>query len=206
MDGVTPPDISLGAVRAMIADSVRVKQQVLEDQALQARTLAVAQLCIEALQRGNKILLAGNGGSAADSQHIAAEFVSRFEFDRPGLPAIAMTTDTSMLTAIGNDYGYELLFARQLQAQSKPGDVFIGITTSGNSKNIVKAMELARGLGVTTVALCGASGKVHELADHVLAVPSTHTPRIQESHILLGHVICALCEEAIFPQYKKPKP
>jgi D-sedoheptulose 7-phosphate isomerase len=158
------------------------------------------------LRRGNKILTAGNGGSAADAQHIAAELVARFEFDRPGLAAIALSTDTSAMTAIGNDYGYDFLFARQLEALARPGDVFIGITTSGNSKNILKAMDSAGRLGVTRVALCGEGGKVREVVEHVLAAPSTHTPRIQESHILIGHILCALCEENMFPEHKAPKP
>jgi phosphoheptose isomerase len=120
---------------------------------------------------GNKVMLAGNGGSAADSQHIAAEFVSRFEFDRPGLPSIALTTDTSMLTAIGNDYGYEHVFARQVQANGRAGDVFIGISTSGNSKNVVMAVEACKKMGITSVALCGAGGKLKDLCDYALAAP-----------------------------------
>ncbi|STH36367.1 phosphoheptose isomerase [Escherichia coli] len=125
-------------------------------------------------------------------------FVSRFFFDRPGLPAIAITTDTSMLTAIGNDYGFDKLFARQLQAQSKPGDVFIGISTSGNSVNIINAMELAKELGVTSVALCGEAGKLKDLVDYSINVPSKITPYIQECHICIGHMICAIVERAIF--------
>lgn len=197
--------VSVSALAAMIEDSISVKQKLLADRALLERLATVTSVCVEALRRGNKIMLAGNGGSAADAQHVAAEFVSRFEFDRPGLPAMALTTDTSTLTAIGNDYGYEHLFARQLQANGRSGDVFIGISTSGNSKNVLRAMEECQALGITGVALCGAGGKIRELADHVLAVPSTHTPRIQECHILIGHAICAMCEELIFPEYKKPK-
>lgn len=197
--------VTLDAVSDYISDSIAVKQKLLADTALKQAIVDVTQACMDALRRGNKILIGGNGGSAADAQHIAAEFVSRFEFDRPGLPAIAITTDTSALTAIGNDYGYELLFARQLQALGREGDVFIGITTSGNSKNVLKAMEVAAEMGIVRVALCGAGGKIQQMADHVLAAPSTHTPRIQESHILIGHIICALCEENLFPEYKKPK-
>lgn len=200
MNAVTPQ-----AIAAMIADSIAAKQKLLADKAMLTQIEKVTKVCIAAFERGNKVLIAGNGGSAADAQHMAAEFVARFEFDRPGLPSIALTTDTSALTAIGNDYGYEFLFSRQLEALGKVGDVFIGITTSGNSKNVLKAMEACSKLGITRVAMCGAGGKVHEMSDYVLAVPSTHTPRIQESHGLIMHIICALCEEQLFSSYKKPK-
>jgi len=198
--------VSLEAIASMISDSIAVKEKLLADRALNESILRVAQVCIEALRRGNKIMLAGNGGSAADSQHIAAEFVSRFEFDRPGLPSIALTTDTSMLTAIGNDYGYELVFARQVQANGREGDVFFGISTSGNSKNVLKAVDVCKQMQIISVALCGSGGALREHCDHALCVPSTHTPRIQESHILIGHIVCALCEEAIFPEYRKRRP
>jgi D-sedoheptulose 7-phosphate isomerase len=197
--------VSPEAIAGMIADSIAVKQKVLADKALQAAILKVTQVCIEAFKRGNKVLIAGNGGSAADAQHMAAEFVARFEFDRPGLPSIALTTDSSALTAIGNDYGYERLFSRQVEALGRKGDVFIGISTSGNSKNVLKAMEVCAGLGVIRVAMCGAGGQIHQMSDHVLAVPSTHTPRIQECHGLIMHIICALCEEGLFSELKKPK-
>ena len=193
------------AITAMIQDSIAVKQKLLADQTLLDSIVRVTDLCVAALRKGNKILIAGNGGSAADAQHIAAEYVSRFEFDRPGLAAIALTTDTSALTAIGNDYGYEFVFSRQLEALGREGDVFIGISTSGNSKNVIKAVESAKKLGVITVALCGAGGQLKSLCDHALCMPSTHTPRIQEGHGLVGHIICALSEELMFPEYKKPK-
>jgi D-sedoheptulose 7-phosphate isomerase len=197
--------VTAEAIAGMISDSIAVKQKVLADRELQAQILKVTQVCIEAFKRGNKVLIAGNGGSAADAQHMAAEFVARFEFDRPGLASIALTTDSSALTAIGNDYGYERLFSRQVEALGRKGDVFIGITTSGNSKNVLKAMEACAELSVIRVALCGAGGKVHEMSDYVLAVPSTHTPRIQESHGLIMHIICALCEEGLYGDLKKPK-
>lgn len=190
--------MNVATVKAMVADSLAAKQKILEDEALLATVVQVAQLVERALRTGNKLMLAGNGGSAADAQHIAAEFVSRFEFDRPGLPSIALTTDTSMLTAIGNDYGYDYVFARQVEANGRAGDVFIGISTSGNSKNVVRAVDAAKKMGITTVALCGAGGRLKELCDHALCVPSTHTPRIQENHILLGHAICAMVEQAIW--------
>ena len=196
--------INIGAVRAMIEDSLAAKQKVLADETLLNSVVTVSKIIEAALRAGRKVMLAGNGGSAADSQHIAAEFVSRFEFDRPGLRSIALTTDTSMLTAIGNDYGYELVFARQVQANGNAGDVFIGISTSGNSKNLVKAVEACKAKGITTVALCGAGGVLKDLCDYALPVPSTHTPRIQENHILIGHAICAMVEEAIFADQYKP--
>ncbi len=198
--------VTVESVAQYVTDSIAVKQTLLADAALLASIVAVTKLCIEAFRRGNKILVGGNGGSAADAQHLAAELVARFEFDRPGLAAIALSTDTSAITAIGNDYGYEFLFSRQLEALARPGDVFIGITTSGNSKNVIKAMEVANPLGVTRVALCGSGGRVHALSDHVLAAPSAHTPRIQECHILIIHILCALVEENMFPEYKAPKP
>ncbi|MGQ0530422.1 MAG: D-sedoheptulose-7-phosphate isomerase [Panacagrimonas sp.] len=197
--------INVAAVKAMILDSLAAKQKVLEDAALLDGIVQVAQRVEQALRAGNKLMLAGNGGSAADAQHIAAEFVSRFEFDRPGLPSTALTTDTSMLTAIGNDYGYEHVFSRQVQANGRKGDVFIGISTSGNSKNVIKAVEACKAMGITTAALCGAGGKLREICDYALPVPSTHTPRIQENHILIGHAICALVEEAIWGTQYKPK-
>jgi D-sedoheptulose 7-phosphate isomerase len=145
------------------------------------------------------LLIAGNGGSAADAQHIAAEFVSRFNFDRPGLPALALTTDTSILTAVGNDYGYEQLFRRQIEANGIGGDVFLGISTSGNSPNILQALEAARLKGMTTFGLTGdTGGKMRELCDFCLCVPSSDTPRIQEAHILIGHTLCAMVELALF--------
>jgi len=166
----------------------------------------VSQVVTDAYQKGKKTLLAGNGGSAADAQHIAGEFVSRFYFDRPGLPSIALSTDTSILTAIGNDYGYEKLFSRQIQAHGNTGDVFIGISTSGNSPNILKALAECKEKGVISVGLTGASGgKMAELCDYCIKVPSPETPRIQEVHILIGHIICCIVEENIFGGLKVTK-
>jgi D-sedoheptulose 7-phosphate isomerase len=143
--------------------------------------------------------LAGNGGSAADAQHIAGEFVSRFAFDRPGLPAVALTTDSSILTAIGNDYGYEKLFARQVQALGQKGDVFIAYSTSGKSPNILLALEEARSRGLVCVGLTGnRGGPMGEICHHLLEVPSSDTPKIQEGHLVLGHILCGLVENAIF--------
>lgn len=185
-------------IRQSIIDSIGVKQNLLADDHLIEAITNVSLHMVDALNRGNRVIFAGNGGSAADAQHLAAEFVSRFEFDRPGLPALSLSTDTSMITAIGNDYGYERLFLRQLQAQARPGDVFVGITTSGKSPNVLRAFEACKELQVTSIALCGLGGELEDKVDHALRVPSSHTPRIQECHILIGHMICAEVELQIF--------
>jgi len=159
----------------------------------------VTEVLLEALQRGNKPLLFGNGGSAADAQHIAAELVGRFAFDRCPLPALALSVNSSCLTAIGNDYGFEFVFARQIQALGHAGDVAIGISTSGNSPNVVCALERAKTMGLHTVGFTGRrGGKLKTLVDHCICVPSEETPRIQECHILIGHIISELVERAIF--------
>jgi D-sedoheptulose 7-phosphate isomerase len=182
-----------------INDSISVKHMILEDAELLHLIKKVANECIEAYSRGNRVLLAGNGGSAADAQHIAAEFVSRYAFDRPGLAAIAFTTDTSILTAIGNDYGYEQIFRRQLESNGRQGDIFIGISTSGNSPNVLAALQCAREQGIIAVGLTGQGGsKMQEHCDYCIRVPSKSTPRIQESHIMLGHIICGLVEDTLF--------
>ena len=159
----------------------------------------VAKLTTQAYRNGNKTLIAGNGGSAADAQHIAGEFVSKFYFDRPGLASIALTTDTSIITAIGNDYGYEKLFSRQVEANGLKDDIFIGISTSGNSKNILEALKVCKEKGIVTVGLTGQNGgAMKELCDYCICIPSNETPRVQESHILIGHIICAVVEEELF--------
>jgi len=172
-----------------------------EDAVLLEQVAAAASACVAALRNGNKILFAGNGGSAADAQHLAGELVSRFAYDRPGLPSFALTTDTSVLTAIGNDYGYERLFARQIEAVGNAGDVFFGISTSGRSPNILAGLKVARGKGLVTVGMTGkAGGDMPQLCDLLLRVPSDSTPRIQEGHISMGHAICAIIEEQLFPR------
>jgi len=182
-----------------VKESYETKQAIYENQDLMALLKEVSMVTIESYKRGNKTLIAGNGGSAADAQHIAGEFVSRFYFDRPGLASLALTTDTSILTAIGNDYGYEKLFSRQIQANGVKGDIFIGISTSGNSKNILEALKESKEKGIITVGLTGQNGgQMRDLCDYCLCVPSNETPRIQESHILIGHIICAVVEEALF--------
>jgi len=154
-----------------------------------------------ALKNGGKILFAGNGGSAADSQHLAGEFVSRFNYDRPGLAAFALTTDTSVLTAIGNDYGYDKLFSRQIEAVATKKDVFIGLSTSGTSPNILDALQAAKLKGLTVIGFCGAHTASFEIhCDHIFSAPSDLTPKIQEMHIIVGHIICGLIESSIFPR------
>jgi D-sedoheptulose 7-phosphate isomerase len=190
-----------GLVAQQISESISVKQAMLDDAGLIAQVESVAALIVETYREGGKVLLAGNGGSAADAQHIAAELVSRFSFDRPALPAMALTTDTSILTAIGNDYGYESLFSRQLQANARPGDVFIAISTSGNSANIVRALEAAAELDLVTVGLSGAGGgSMADLCRYCIRIPSNDTPRIQEGHITIGHILCASTEQVLFGQ------
>ena len=165
----------------------------------QADMLAsIAKLWVEAIKGGGKIILFGNGGSAADAQHIAAELVGKFYLNREPLPAIALTTNTSVLTALGNDLGYESVFARQVRGLTKPGDVVVGLSTSGNSPNVLLAVEEAKRLGAVTVALTGATGKLKEKTDYVLSLPSTDPARLQEAHITAGHIICYLVERALF--------
>ena len=176
------------------ADSARVKQQFAHDHA--DRIVQVATLIAKAFHNGNKVLLFGNGGSSTDAAHIAAEFVGRYKRERVPLPAIALATDIAAITCIANDYGYEELFARQVRAHGRPGDIAIGISTSGNSPNVLKGVEAARDCGLTTIAWTGANGgKLAGLVDYPFIVPSTVTSRIQESHITLGHVLCELVED-----------
>lgn len=187
------------AVVAQIEASLQVKRNIVADAALVARVAEVARRCAATLSEGGKVMLAGNGGSAADAQHIAAEFVGRFKIERRALPAIALTTDTSLLTAVGNDYGFEEIFARQVAGLGRSGDLFVGISTSGNSPNVLRALAVCRELGITSVGLTGArGGKMAALCDLLLAVPASETPRIQESHILLGHIICELVDGILF--------
>jgi len=186
-------------IRKQLGETQGVVQAMIADARLIACMETVAQACIAALKAGNKLLFMGNGGSAADSQHLAGEMVSRFAFDRPGLPAFALTTDSSVLTAIGNDYGYERLFARQVEAVGKAGDVLFGFSTSGKSPNILLAFEAARALGIVTVGMTGNRGeRITKMVDHCVEIPSPSTPKIQEGHIVSGHIICGLIEEAMF--------
>jgi D-sedoheptulose 7-phosphate isomerase len=183
-------------VSQRIQDSIAVKQQLLRHTEICA---AVAEMLIRAIRRGNKVLLFGNGGSAADAQHIAAEFVGRYYLDRPALPAHALTVNTSSLTAIGNDYDYDQIFSRQIEAFGQAGDVAIGISTSGNSRNVIEALRAAKRKDMITVGMTGESGgQLKVEADYCICVPSGDTPRIQEAHILIGHILSELVEQAIF--------
>jgi D-sedoheptulose 7-phosphate isomerase len=187
------------SIRGELLASIAVLTALADDAQAHTCIDAIALRCVETLRAGGKVMFAGNGGSAADAQHLAGEFVSRFNFDRPGLAGIALTTDTSVMTAIGNDYGYEHVFRRQVQALARPGDVLVGLSTSGNSPNVVLALEQARAMGVTTVGFTGnRGGRMDVLCDHLLRVPSPLTPRIQEGHIVLGHTLCGLVERLMF--------
>ena len=182
-----------------IQASIDTKQKILNDKNILATIQNAANAIIKAYKNGKKVLTAGNGGSAGDAQHIAGELVSKFFFDRPGLSAFSLATDTSILTAIGNDYGYDKSFSRQIQANANDGDVFIAISTSGNSKNIVNAILEAKKKNVTTIGLVGQKAcEMDTLCDYIIKVPSESTPTIQESHIMIGHIICSIVEEAIF--------
>ena len=193
-------------IREQILSSISTKKSILDNPELLNSIEKAAMLILAGYESGNKTLLAGNGGSAADAQHIAGELVSRFYFDRPGIPAMALNTDTSVLTSIGNDYGYEKIFARQVQAQGREGDVFIGISTSGSSKNIVEALLACKEKGIKTIGLTGmGKGKMLELCDICIEVPSLETPRIQESHILIGHILCCIVEDKLFGHLKMQK-
>ena len=185
-------------VKASVAESVRVKQALLSDEKTLDKIAAVAELLVRTYRAGGKTLWAGNGGSAADAQHMAAELVNKFRFDRPGLPAVALTANTSVVTAVGNDYGYDRLFVKQLEAFGAPGDVFIGISTSGRSANLLAVTEYCRAHGIVTVALTGAAPCGMDAYDHVIKVPSTDTPRIQECQTLIGHILCERVEKALF--------
>jgi D-sedoheptulose 7-phosphate isomerase len=189
---------TIETIKAHVAESVRVKQALLADEELLAKVGSVAEVIIKAYRAGHKTLWGGNGGSAADAQHMAGELVNKFTFDRPGLAALSLSTDTSIITAVGNDYGFDRLFARQIEAQGCPGDVFIGISTSGKSPNLVNALAACKQKGITSVAIVGKSPCPMDDYDYVIHVPSTVTPRIQECQTLIGHILCYLVEQALF--------
>ena len=189
----------MNRIQESIEQSIAVKQAILANGELMNRVEEAAKLIEQSLHNGGKIHFCGNGGSAADAQHLAAELSGRFYFDRPPLNAEALHCNTSYLTAVGNDYGYEYIFARLLRGTAKRGDVLVGISTSGNSKNILEAYKVAQELGVSIVSMTGETGgKMKDFGGLLLNVPSTDTPRIQESHIMLGHIICELVETAMF--------
>lgn len=186
-------------IKEQIKKSYETKQAIYENEDLLNKIEEVSKLCVELYKGPNKTILAGNGGSAADAQHLAAEFSGRFYKDRKALPSDALHCNSSYLTAVANDYSYDVIYARLLEGLAKPGDVLVGISTSGNSGNIVKAFEMAKNIGVTTIGFTGQKGgAMKELGDYLIDVPSNTTPRIQEAHILVGHIICELVEINIF--------
>ena len=198
------------SVRALIQERIRssiaTKQKLLADSVFEEHVALVAAKIVESLRRGGKVFFFGNGGSAADAQHLAAEFTGRYLKERRPLPALALSVNSSSLTAIGNDYGFEQVFARQLEALGKEGDVAVGITTSGNSPNVVRALEMARAKSIFAVALSGAPGqKADKIADCAICIPSKETPRIQECHILAGHLICEIVESEMFEETESAK-
>jgi D-sedoheptulose 7-phosphate isomerase len=191
-------------VRRSIQESIAVKNLLLGNADIVSTIAKVSASLVDSLDEGNKVLLFGNGGSAADAQHIAAEFVGRFAFNRAALPALALSVNSSCVTAIGNDYGFDLVFSRQIEALARPGDFAIGISTSGNSENVLQGLVAASKIGLTTAALTGCTGgKLKGAADYCICAPSNETPRIQECHILIGHIISELVEETIFHEQSR---
>jgi D-sedoheptulose 7-phosphate isomerase len=191
----------MNRIHEAISQSVEVKQKILKDAQILETIREIADTCSQALCQGNKILFCGNGGSAADAQHLAAELSGRFYYDRPPLAAESLTVNTSFLTAVANDYSFDNVFARMLNSIGQEGDVLVGLSTSGNSENVVRAFKAAHEKGIITVGMTGQDGgRLAPLSDFILRVPSADTPRIQESHILIGHIICELVESSIFPK------
>ncbi len=188
-------------IQRYIKDSTASLSKMSSDTQLMSEVTNIADECVSRLQKGKKLLFAGNGGSAADCQHMAGEYVSRFLFDRDGLPAIALTTDSSILTAIGNDYGFENLFSRQVEALGASGDLLFCYSTSGNSENILKAIEAAKKMDICVAGMTGFNkGKMDDMCDYLIQIPSSHTPNIQEGHLIAGHAICCAVEQQIFNQ------
>ncbi|WP_158794759.1 SIS domain-containing protein [Granulicella sp. L60] len=186
-------------VQRQLAQSIATMQAVLADETISDTLVTIAELTARAMHSGHKLLVAGNGGSAADAQHLVAEFVVRLTVNRPALRAVALTTDTSILTAAGNDFGFDHIFSRQLEALGQPGDIFLGISTSGNSKNIVKALHVAKKIGIATIGLSGNDGGLmRPLCDYNIVIPSAVTMNIQESHLALEHIFCMLVERFTF--------
>jgi D-sedoheptulose 7-phosphate isomerase len=186
-------------IKDIIQASISTKQRILQDETLMNTIQQVTEVMIKAFANGNKVLFCGNGGSAADAQHLAAEFSGRFYSDRDPLPSEALHCNSSYLTAVANDYGYEVVYSRIVKGTGRPGDVLVGLSTSGNSVNIIKAMEVAKEIGMINVVFSGETGgKLRSMCDYLINVPSTDTPRIQESHITIGHIICELVESGLF--------
>lgn len=186
-------------IKQELKESIEIKNQVSNQ--LAPQIAIAAEMMIVALKSGHKILFFGNGGSAADAQHLAAELIGRYKKERKSLPAIALTTDSSILTCLGNDYGFEIIFARQIEGLAQAGDIAFGLSTSGNSPNVLKGLEVAKARGCKTIALLGnTGGTIAPAVDLAITVPSNNTPRIQESHITIGHILCSLVEQALFGQ------
>mgnify|MGYP000474605954 CR=1 FL=1 len=194
--------MTIKKIKEEIQASIDTKTNLLGEIALLEKISSLAEQCTESLREGGKIIFCGNGGSFADAQHLSAEFTSRFLFNRPGLPSLALGTNSSAMTAIANDYGYENVFAREIEAIASPSDVLVAITTSGNSINILKALETAKALSVPSVVLTGAGKGMIDYAVETLNIPSTNTARIQECHILIGHIVCGIVEENIFSELR----
>ncbi len=186
-------------IKQYIRDSIKTKQSIVDNDVIINQINTIADVIVDAYKAGNKVMTSGNGGSAGDAQHIAGELVSKFNFDRPPLAAVVLNTNAPLLTAISNDYGFEEAFARQVRANGKAGDVFIAISTSGNSKNIIRAINDANDMGIITVGLVGQNpSQMDKICKYVIKIPSTDTPKIQESQIMIGHIICGLVEERMF--------
>lgn len=195
------PFILMSKIQSIVQASIDTKNRVLADETLLDTVAEVAIAMTEAFKTGKKVLFCGNGGSAADAQHLAAEFSGRFYYDRPPLYSEALHVNSSYVTAVGNDYSYDVIYSRMIEAMGKEGDVLVGISTSGNSPNVVKALETANKLGMVTVGMTGETGgKMKEVSNFLINIPSKDTPRIQECHILLGHILCQLVEENVFPK------
>ena len=188
-------------VKEIIASSIAVKQQILNDEVMLKKICDVVNAVTEAFKNGNKVLFCGNGGSAADAQHLASEFSGRFYKDRKALPSEALHCNTSYLTAVANDYSYDVIYSRIVEGTGVKGDVLVGLSTSGNSKNIIKAFEVAKEKNIITIGFTGESGgAMKDLSDYLFNIPSKDTPRIQESHIMIGHIICELVEQKLFSE------
>jgi len=195
------PFTLMSKIQSIVQASIDTKNRVLADETLLNTVAEVAAAMTEAFKTGKKVLFCGNGGSAADAQHLAAEFSGRFYYDRPPLYSEALHVNSSYVTAVGNDYSYDVIYSRMIEAMGKEGDVLVGISTSGNSPNVVKALEAANKLGMVTVGMTGETGgKMKEVSKFLINIPSKDTPRIQECHILLGHILCQLVEENVFPK------
>ena len=198
-------DLIQQLIDKQIEESISVKQTLARSPHVISAIRQTAQRCVDVYCKNHKILIAGNGGSAADAQHMAAELSGRFNFDRPGIPAIALTSNSSAVTAIGNDYGYHKVFSRQIQAFGQPGDLFLGISTSGNSQNVLEAIDQSKISGLQTIGLTGAApSAMSEMCDVCIQIPSVDTARVQECHILIVHLLCAAVEETLFGKEYRP--